>query len=150
MNAVCPVSRQMRRTSSCKVPRVNASSAENGSSISMIFGVIESARAMPTRCFMPPDSSDGRLCSEPVRPTRSMNVCACALTLPRPQSVALEEHGAVEALALNGLAIHDHRALARRIEPGENIEHGGLAAAGMADHAGEFAAPDRKPQIFEH
>ena len=63
MNAVCPVVRQMRRTSSCNVPRVSASSAENGSSISMIFGSIESARAMPTRCFMPPESSDGRLCS---------------------------------------------------------------------------------------
>ena len=85
MNAVCPVSRQMRRTSSCSVPRVSASSAENGSSISMIFGVIESARAMPTRCFMPPDNSDGRLCSEPVSPTRSMNVCACAFTLARSQ-----------------------------------------------------------------
>src|SRR5712671_3293591 len=77
MNTVCPVSRQMRRTSSCSVPRVSASSAENGSSMSMIFGSIESARAMPTRCFMPPESSAGRLCSEPVSPTRSMNLCAC-------------------------------------------------------------------------
>ncbi len=32
---------------------------------------------MPTRCFMPPESSAGRLCSEPVSPTRSMNFCAC-------------------------------------------------------------------------
>jgi hypothetical protein len=76
MKTVWPVSVQMRRTSSCSVPRVRASSAENGSSISMIFGSIESARAMPTRCFMPPDSSAGRLCSAPVRPTRSMNFCA--------------------------------------------------------------------------
>ena len=59
----------MRRTSSCRVPRVSASSAENGSSISMIFGSIESARAIPTRCFMPPESSAGRLCSAPVSPT---------------------------------------------------------------------------------
>ena len=33
---------------------------------------IDSARAMPTRCFMPPDNSAGRLCSAPLRPTRSM------------------------------------------------------------------------------
>ena len=76
----------MRRTSSCRVPRVSASSAENGSSISMIFGSIESARAMPTRCFMPPESSAGRLRSAPVRPTRSMNFCACSRTCARVQS----------------------------------------------------------------
>ena len=69
MKTVCPVSTQIRRTSSCSVPRVSASSAENGSSISRIFGSIANARAMPTRCFMPPDNSDGRLCSEPARPT---------------------------------------------------------------------------------
>ena len=80
MNTVWPVSWQMRRTSSCRVPRVSASSAENGSSISMIFGSIESARAMPTRCFMPPESSAGRLLSAPVRPTRSMNFCARSRT----------------------------------------------------------------------
>src|SRR5215469_16019614 len=79
------VSRQMRRTSSCSVPRVSASSAENGSSISMIFGSIESARAMPTRCFMPPESSAGRLCSAPVSPTRSMNFCECAATCAADQ-----------------------------------------------------------------
>src|SRR5262245_58147950 len=74
----------MRRTSSCSVPRVSASSAENGSSINRIFGSIESARAMPTRCFMPPESSAGRLCSAPVRPTRSMNLCDCRSTSALP------------------------------------------------------------------
>ena len=73
------------------MPRVSASSAENGSSISIIFGVIDSARAMPTRCFMPPDSSDGRLCSEPVSPTRSMNFCACARTCSAFQSRHFDE-----------------------------------------------------------
>ncbi len=50
--SVCPVSRQMRRTSSCNVPRVKASKDEKGSSISKILGSIASARAMPTRCFI--------------------------------------------------------------------------------------------------
>ena len=85
MNTVCPVSWQMRRTSSCNVPRVSASSAENGSSIGMIYGSIDKARAMPTRCFMPPESSAGRLASAPVRPTRSMNFCARSRTRGNPE-----------------------------------------------------------------
>src|SRR6185437_3836854 len=58
----------------------------NGSSINMIFGSIDSARAMPTRCFIPPDNSEGRLCSAPVSPTRSMNFCACTATFALSQS----------------------------------------------------------------
>jgi len=30
------------------------------------------------------------------------------------------------------------------------FQHRGLAAAGMADHAAEFATRHRQPQIFEH
>ncbi len=84
----------------------------------MIFGSIESARAMPTRCFMPPDSCAGRLCSEPVRPDQVDELLTCARTFallqsgqrdfdgkgdvahdrqPRQQRMALEDHGAVEA-----------------------------------------------------
>src|SRR5579871_4822154 len=63
--------------------------------------------------------------------------------------MALENHGAVEARALNGLAVHDHHAIARRIEAGENVEHGGLTATGMTDHASEFATRDREPETFE-
>ncbi len=69
---------------------------------------------------------------------------------PRQQRVALENHGTVEAGALDCLSIHDHGALARCIQPGEDVEHRGLAAAGVADHAGEFAAPHRQPEIFEY
>ncbi|MCY1251681.1 hypothetical protein D9M72_654730 [compost metagenome] len=42
-------------SSSCILRRVRASSAAKGSSISRIFGCMASARAMATRCFMPPD-----------------------------------------------------------------------------------------------
>src|SRR6476660_971496 len=171
MNAVCPVSRQIRRTSSCSVPRVSASSAENGSSISMIFGVIESARAMPTRCFMPPESSDGRLCSAPVKPTRSMKVCACALTLARAQS----RHFDVTAYATSPSTVRQGSsawlwkitarsrlvpsiacpstidgAIARLVEACQNVQHRGLAAAGVPDYAAELAARHRQPEIFEH
>jgi hypothetical protein len=53
----------MRMTSSCRCARVSASSAPKGSSSSSTFGSIASARAMPTRCFMPPEISDGSRCS---------------------------------------------------------------------------------------
>ena len=42
--SVWPVSRQMRRASSCKAPDVSASSAEKGSSMSGILGWTERAR----------------------------------------------------------------------------------------------------------
>src|SRR5665213_2501074 len=44
------------KSSVCSDSRVCASSAPNGSSISKTFGSMASARAMPTRCFMPPES----------------------------------------------------------------------------------------------
>ncbi|MEI9805971.1 MAG: hypothetical protein WDN48_18335 [Pseudolabrys sp.] len=48
-------SSQMRSSSNCKISRVCASTAANGSSISSTFGSIASARASPHRCCMPPD-----------------------------------------------------------------------------------------------
>jgi hypothetical protein len=64
--------------------------------------------------------------------------------------VALEDHRAVEARALDRLTVDDDRALGRRVEAGEDVEHRGLAAAGMADHAHELAARHREPQVLEH
>ncbi len=46
---------QMRRSSSCITERVCASSAPKGSSISRICGSTASARAIDTRCFIPPE-----------------------------------------------------------------------------------------------
>ena len=40
-------------------PRVKASNAPKGSSSNNICGSIAKALAMPTRCFMPPDNSEG-------------------------------------------------------------------------------------------
>src|SRR5262245_28628028 len=91
MNTVCWVSAQMRSTSSCSMPRVSASSALNGSSISSILGWMESARAMPTRCFMPPESCAGRLPSAPFSPTSSMNLRAWSWTLARSHDGQREE-----------------------------------------------------------
>ena len=41
----------------CSSRRVRASSAPNGSSMRMVDGSVAKARAMATRCFMPPESS---------------------------------------------------------------------------------------------
>src|SRR5258706_7986486 len=73
MNTVWCVACTMARSSSWMVPRVSASSAPKGSSSSSILGWMAKARAMPTRCFIPPESSAGFLCSAPVSPTMSMN-----------------------------------------------------------------------------
>src|SRR5829696_6000119 len=53
-------SRAIRVSSACSRSRVISSSAPNGSSISSSFGSVASARAIATRCCMPPDSSAGQ------------------------------------------------------------------------------------------
>ena len=56
---VVPVRRQMLISSAFIRSRVISSSAPNGSSISSSFGSNDSARAIATRCCIPPDSSHG-------------------------------------------------------------------------------------------
>ena len=58
-------------SSSCRLARVSASNAPKGSSNNSTFGSIDKARAMPTRCFIPPDISFGRLSAACVKPTSS-------------------------------------------------------------------------------
>ena len=50
---------QILSSSSCMYSRVWMSSEANGSSIRRIDGLTASARAMLTRCRMPPESSRG-------------------------------------------------------------------------------------------
>ena len=57
--------------STCICSRVRASSAPNGSSISSIGGSRSSARQSATRWRMPPESSNGRLSSNPSSPTEA-------------------------------------------------------------------------------
>ena len=56
---VIPVRRQMLISSAFIRSRVISSSAPNGSSINSSFGSNDRARAMATRCCMPPDSCQG-------------------------------------------------------------------------------------------
>ena len=62
--------------SCCSLSRVNASTAANGSSSSSRRGFSASARAMPTRCAMPPDSWLGYASLKSARPTVSRNSSA--------------------------------------------------------------------------
>src|SRR2546430_307751 len=62
----------------------------------------------------------------------------------------LEDPGAFEARPLDRLVVDDHRPRRGLIEPGQDVEHRGLAAAGMADDAHELAARHRQPQVLEH
>ena len=55
--------------SSCNLPRIRGSSAENGSSISRISASVAKARARPTRCCMPPESSCAYLSAQLESPT---------------------------------------------------------------------------------
>src|SRR3546814_13585305 len=80
----------------------------------------------------------------------SSDVCSFDLGHPRHQGMALEHHGTVEAGTLDRLAVEDDGAVARPVEAGQDVEHGGLAAAGMADHAAELALVDAKPEIPEY
>ena len=68
---VLPAFSQIRRSSMFRRSRVISSSAPNGSSISSTAGSNESARAIETRCCMPPDSCHGRLDSNPLSSTSS-------------------------------------------------------------------------------
>src|SRR6266498_5100323 len=95
-------SRQIRSSSSCRMSRVIASSAPNGSSINRMSASCARARASATRWRMPPDSSCGRLWPKPLsRTTSSSSSPRCLRSArPRPRSrngsstlPATESHG---------------------------------------------------------
>ncbi|CUJ30549.1 Protein of uncharacterised function (DUF1602) [Achromobacter ruhlandii] len=62
--------------SSRSVSPVSTSRAEKASSINSTSGFMTSARAMPTRWRMPPDSSRGKAPPNPPRPIRSSTASA--------------------------------------------------------------------------
>src|SRR5947208_3017823 len=63
--------RWMRESSSCITSRVCASRAPNGSSMSTMDGLLASARAIATRCFIPPESCTGNFVECSRSPTMS-------------------------------------------------------------------------------
>ncbi|KAG1439586.1 hypothetical protein G6F57_019341 [Rhizopus arrhizus] len=93
-STVLRVSIQIRCNSTFIWSRVSASRAPNGSSISTTPGAIASARAMPTRCFMPPEISRGSLFCAGRKPTSSSAArvrsdnCGRFSLPPKPRSTA--------------------------------------------------------------
>src|SRR3990170_2830843 len=85
---VMPDSRIARITAST-LPTSSGSSAEVGSSKSMIFGSSASARAIATRCCCPPDSSLGYAPALSESPTRASaaRASASASARPRPRTL---------------------------------------------------------------
>ena len=69
---------------------------------------------------------------------------------PRQQRVRLEDHGAVERRAGDLAPVHDDGAGIGRFQPGEDVEDGGLAAAGVADEHDELAPLHAEPHVAEH
>jgi hypothetical protein len=115
---------------------------------------------MPTRCFMPPEISEGRLSLACAIWTRSRlchhPVMALGLALraaedlgdgevdvfvdgqPRQQAVVLEDDGALGAGGVDLAVFQQHGASRHRRQSGDQVEQRGLAAAGMADDRDEF------------
>src|SRR5882757_3041658 len=80
------VSAQRSSRWSCKSRRVNASSAENGSSSSSTSGCGTSARAIATRCACPPESSRGQAVALSARPTRASAAATLSRLTPAARS----------------------------------------------------------------
>ena len=82
---------QMSSTSARRLSAVRASTWLKGSSMKSSSGSSENARAMPTRCFMPPDSSRGIGLLEAGQPDHADGARG-ALARPRPRRGPAVEH----------------------------------------------------------
>ena len=152
------LSSQMRSSSKFILRRVTASRAPKGSSSSSSLGFRARARAIATRWRMPPESSPGRACSKPSRPTsaisslmRSFDGCEAGdfkgktqvafHRSPGQQGMLLEgDAQRVLGLQLAGrLAVDLDLACGWLVESGQQMQHGALAAAGGTDEGHEFA-----------
>jgi len=69
---------------------VSTSSAENGSSMNRTSGSITNARANPTRCFIPPESSFGYAFVKAIETHGVQNVYRSFLTLARSDASRLQ------------------------------------------------------------
>ena len=136
--------------------RVWASSAENGSSMSSTAGSTASARAMPTRWRMPPDSWCGYLSSKPSSPVMAMNAPRALGPLrrgaapaprgrtrrslhraPRKQRELLEDRRR-ERRGRRRRSPSKRPRPRRRQKPGDDAEQRRLAAAGRPEHGDEL------------
>ena len=143
--------------------RVISSSAPNGSSMSRSAGSKESARAIETRCCIPPESCHGWCPSKPVSSTSSIisrtrsarSAAVPADHLQRERDVlrdrapvvedgVLEDDAvvAVEARLTGGLAVHHHVPGRGLDEVADDAQQRRLAASRRPDERDELARPD--------
>src|SRR5262249_18888329 len=157
---VLRVARAIAFSSSWRVMRVWASTAANGSSISITCGSAARGRATATRCFMPPRSSWGDFRSQPPSPASSTKRRTMAarsdrgtprISRPCPMFRSTVRHGMmanswkttpVGPGAGHRAAVHQHRPPGRPDQPGQDAEERALAAAARADHGQELPLLD--------
>ena len=163
-------------TRACSSARVIGSSAPNGSSIRRIGGSTASARATPTRCRWPPDSSSGQRAREPSRSrpiSSSSSSTRVADALGRPafeprhnadvagdghvrEQPDLLQHVADAApqpdrFPLARVAAFDDAPRRRRAQqPVDELEERGLAGAAPADQRDDLARLDDEIEAVEH
>ena len=123
---------------------------------------------MPTRCCMPPDSSDGYLVAKSLNPTKSSRSWARASastgsrrrmrvgkmtfcsTVSHGSSTGRLEHDAHAALRpLDDFIAVDDLAAARRVEAGNELQQRRFSASGRPDHADELAVAQRQRNVVE-
>src|SRR5688572_10638500 len=63
--------------------------------------------------------------------------------------MVLEHHRAFRAWLMNFPAVKNHTAARGLVQAGNNIKHGGFAAAGMADQGYKLALADFQVHVFE-
>ncbi len=140
---------------------VNTSSAENGSSMKSTSGSTTSARANPTRCFMPPESSLGYAVSKSIE-TDGVDHAQCSLVAlnrgrasrrqrrldildyrePREKGEALKDDGDMRNLAGHRLAMPEHLARRRRGQPGEHAQQRRLSRTRRTKQRNDLARAD--------
>ena len=147
--------RQISSRWACICARVCASSAPNGSSISRMRGWLASARAIATRCFMPPESWCGigvREVAQADELEPLARLCVGAVDVRAAQLAARTSRSASpsarETACSSGTPCRDPdpgprtgspssstSPRGRLLEPGEDADQRRLAAARRADHA---------------
>ena len=161
--------RQIRRSSSCRMLRVCASSAPNGSSISSIGrparerlrdrdALLHAARELARVAVCEAFEADEARCARRRIRSRSARVHAALLEpecdvagdrQPREQRIALEHDAAFRPGAADRRAFEQQLARARRQEAADEVEQGALAAAARADDRDELVAVDREVDPLE-
>ena len=140
---------------------VRTSSAEKGSSMNRTSGSTTSARAKPTRCFMPPESSFGIGGFEAIETDGVDHAHAAGAALfgvdaaglqrglnvfkdskPGEQGEALEDDGDVDFGIGDRLFVPVDLAGGWARKAGKHAEHGGFARAGRAEQGDDLPGND--------